>query len=113
MIMEQGGAGALVRGRKPVGVRRLAKVAVLAVVAVAVWVGGGSIAAADSRCHSYCSGPHKKYDECMERCIEKEQDSYRARRESGRSVRDLCSSKGHEEESCLRDHGYFEDRRRW
>lgn len=88
--------------------RRTPRLAVLAVVALfgalGGWIAAPGGAAAESRCQSYCAGPHKDYNDCMEKCINSQQN-YSPRR-ADHSIAELCRSKGHDEESCLRDHGY-------
>ena len=61
------------------------------------------IAVAGSRCHDYCSGPHKNFQDCMDRCTSQEEASHPWRAE--RTIRELCASKGHSEDECLREHG--------
>ena len=56
---------------------------------------------AAAACQNYCSGPHKDYKSCMEKCIAREE--YNNPREARRGVRDLCASPGHDEQSCLQE----------
>ena len=85
--------------------RRLAALAAVALLgALCGWIAAPCGAAADSKCQSYCSGPHKDYNDCMEKCISS-QEQYNPRR-AERSIEDLCRSKGHDEEACLREHGF-------
>ena len=84
--------------------------AVLLALAVGWLITPTTAAARDSQCKDYCSGPHKNYDECMERCIASQQN-YRPRA-AERSIEDLCRGRGHDEASCLREHGFREPRDR-
>jgi len=83
-----------------------ALIAAIMLAAVGGWVVAPGTAAAESQCKSYCSGPHKNYDECMEKCIASQQDYHPRRAE--RSIEDLCRGRGHDEEACLREHGFRE-----
>ena len=88
------------------GTRATGLLTALVLAALAGWIAGPGVAFADSRCKDYCSGPHKEFNECMEKCINSQQTYHP--RGAERSVEDLCRSRGHDEASCLRDHGFRE-----
>ncbi len=85
-----------------------ARVVVLPLLAI-FFALAGQPALAGSKCNDYCSGPHKSYQECMDRCIAQEQSSHPWRAE--RSIHELCASKGHDEEECIREHSGGGERR--